>query len=705
MALRGKVYNITRYVAYHPGGEAELMKAAGRDGTQLFQDIHAWVNAESMLEKCLIGFLVPDNPYAEDEDEDDDDNGDKMEGQLTRDNKMIVPSAGGSASSLSSSTSSSSSSGRVARASASSVFAQPLTITTSNKRLGPSSSASNLFSASEMARLSKQSVVQQPPMPSVVAPLTTSGEPGVRYDWYETSTHIVVILYVKGVTKSDIVQERFGRDSIALELLVVPPVVSAGPSPSGSVDKLPAINSHAASPATQAKRRLFFRADLGTTIQSELCVTNVAAAKLGVSLPKAQPGTMVRKLGAVSQEWMPWTSTPDIGGTASPVLANVAQPMVTQPVHLSGGISSPVSTRFNAGRVTAISTANHNTVWLRVVVPLPLPRISTSQSLSASSLPDAIDGSSSVLLPEESGDAVGIVGIAQHVDLALQVEFMNISRPYTPVRVRALPSGTAAELEFLVKRYNDGLFTPSLTRLRIGDMIDVSGTLGVPVSLGSLHRIGMVAGGTGITPMLRIIRNCVGENKRRHMVGQSPLVVALVFCNQTVQDILAYSELQALAEMNSWFHVHHVVHYAPGTEGEQSSIKSFFQPVAFSQASSFSNAQRMDVAPALPPSDQALNAPDPATCSYGIVNPTILCEHLLQVLGCTPESSVADSSSSCSMRVDEDEVPTLATNVGSGPEGRPSIFICGRPTFMRDVTSMLRNELGVRAEDVRSFNG
>jgi cytochrome b involved in lipid metabolism len=80
-AFNGKVYNITPYLAFHPGGEKELMRVAGRDGTKLFGKYHsllqvfrclfppplpqtalthAWVNVDFMLDACLVGFLVPE---------------------------------------------------------------------------------------------------------------------------------------------------------------------------------------------------------------------------------------------------------------------------------------------------------------------------------------------------------------------------------------------------------------------------------------------------------------------------------------------------------------------------------------------------------------------------------------------------------------------------------------------------------------------
>ena len=45
---------------YHPGGWEELVRGAGIDATNLFNEVHKWVNYESMLKACLIGKLVSD---------------------------------------------------------------------------------------------------------------------------------------------------------------------------------------------------------------------------------------------------------------------------------------------------------------------------------------------------------------------------------------------------------------------------------------------------------------------------------------------------------------------------------------------------------------------------------------------------------------------------------------------------------------------
>lgn len=61
-AYNGKVYNITMYLPYHPGGEEKLMLGAGKDCTELFKKYHPWVNADRMLGKHYIGKLVISPP-------------------------------------------------------------------------------------------------------------------------------------------------------------------------------------------------------------------------------------------------------------------------------------------------------------------------------------------------------------------------------------------------------------------------------------------------------------------------------------------------------------------------------------------------------------------------------------------------------------------------------------------------------------------
>ncbi|KAL8634940.1 MAG: hypothetical protein Q9228_007519 [Teloschistes exilis] len=57
---QGKVYNLTPYLKFHPGGVDELMKGAGRekDGQRLFLEVHPWVNWEGLLGECMVGILV-----------------------------------------------------------------------------------------------------------------------------------------------------------------------------------------------------------------------------------------------------------------------------------------------------------------------------------------------------------------------------------------------------------------------------------------------------------------------------------------------------------------------------------------------------------------------------------------------------------------------------------------------------------------------
>lgn len=43
----GMVYNVSAYMDFHPGGDEELMKAAGIDGTDLFDQVNKKLQNDS----------------------------------------------------------------------------------------------------------------------------------------------------------------------------------------------------------------------------------------------------------------------------------------------------------------------------------------------------------------------------------------------------------------------------------------------------------------------------------------------------------------------------------------------------------------------------------------------------------------------------------------------------------------------------------
>lgn len=53
----GFVYDVTPYMEYHPGGEDELMKAAGTDGTDLFDQVKMGQFIKIVSQNCIPRIL------------------------------------------------------------------------------------------------------------------------------------------------------------------------------------------------------------------------------------------------------------------------------------------------------------------------------------------------------------------------------------------------------------------------------------------------------------------------------------------------------------------------------------------------------------------------------------------------------------------------------------------------------------------------
>ena len=73
MILQQKVYHISPYLAYHPGGINIMKSVLGKDGTILFQKYHPWVNIDGLIGKLLIGYLDTTRSNRNDDDDDNED--------------------------------------------------------------------------------------------------------------------------------------------------------------------------------------------------------------------------------------------------------------------------------------------------------------------------------------------------------------------------------------------------------------------------------------------------------------------------------------------------------------------------------------------------------------------------------------------------------------------------------------------------------
>lgn len=127
--------------------------------------------------------------------------------------------------------------------------------------------------------------------------------------------------------------------------------------------------------------------------------------------------------------------------------------------------------------------------------------------------------------------------IGQHVAIKATVDGATVTRSYTPTS-NNLDRG---RLELVVKCYPDGLMSRYLSGLEIGETVPFRGPKGAMKYTKDVARhIGMVAGGTGITPMYQLIR-AICEN------DADTTQISLVYANRSEADILLREELDAFA--------------------------------------------------------------------------------------------------------------------------------------------------------------
>jgi cytochrome-b5 reductase len=123
-----------------------------------------------------------------------------------------------------------------------------------------------------------------------------------------------------------------------------------------------------------------------------------------------------------------------------------------------------------------------------------------------------------------------------------------VVRPYTPITY-----DEKGFVDFLIKQYPNGPMSTHFHELKPGDTLDIKGPLKkLQIEPNMKKKIGMIAGGTGITPMLQVIHEVLKNPKDK-------TELSLIFANIGEEDILLKDRLDSMAKKYSNFKVFYVV--------------------------------------------------------------------------------------------------------------------------------------------------
>ncbi|KAI9887130.1 MAG: NADH-cytochrome b5 reductase [Watsoniomyces obsoletus] len=158
-----------------------------------------------------------------------------------------------------------------------------------------------------------------------------------------------------------------------------------------------------------------------------------------------------------------------------------------------------------------------------------------------------------------STDILGLP-TGQHISIAAMLpgHEKEVVRSYTPISSDENPG----YFDLLLKSYPTGNISKYMASLKVGEVIKVKGPKGAMVYTSNMvPRLGMIAGGTGITPMLQIIRAIIRGRPRNG--GDDRTEVDLIFANVNREDILLKEDLDQLAKEDSGFRVYYVLNNPP----------------------------------------------------------------------------------------------------------------------------------------------
>ena len=139
-----------------------------------------------------------------------------------------------------------------------------------------------------------------------------------------------------------------------------------------------------------------------------------------------------------------------------------------------------------------------------------------------------------------------------HLYVHATIDGKPVKRPYTP----SSTPGITGYFDLTVKRYETGAMSKYLHGREPGDVVMMSGpNPGGHWVDGMAKQVGFVAGGTGITPMISIIRWILAKSL--------PVELFLVFANKTEVDIIFRDEWDENSREHASFHCYHVLEKPP----------------------------------------------------------------------------------------------------------------------------------------------
>ncbi|XP_022971225.1 NADH--cytochrome b5 reductase 1-like [Cucurbita maxima] len=130
----------------------------------------------------------------------------------------------------------------------------------------------------------------------------------------------------------------------------------------------------------------------------------------------------------------------------------------------------------------------------------------------------------------------------------------EVIKSYTPVTL----DSDVGYFELVIKMYPQGRMSHHFREMRMGDFLAVKGPKGsFKYQPGKVRAFGMLAGGSGITPMYQVARSIL-ENPN------DKTKIHLIYANVTLEDILLKEELDLLAKRYpDRFKIYYVLNQPP----------------------------------------------------------------------------------------------------------------------------------------------